>query len=90
MATAILDSLRHAVVEPPLPILPQREWDRANQLRRHLHVAQSRRWRGAVDELIWEFKRTVGLLSRYLENCRRDIDNLTDTSTEATLNLRQT
>ena len=42
MATAILDSLRQAEVEPSLPVLPQRDWDRTQQLRQHQLIARER------------------------------------------------
>ena len=89
MATAILDSLRQAVVEPPVPVLPQRDWERAQQLRRQLLIARDRGWQGAAEELLWDFKGAVRNLSRYVDACCREIDNLPDASPEPTLNLRQ-
>ncbi len=89
MATAILDSLRQAIVEPQLPVLPQREWDRAQQLRRQLLIARQRGWQGAAEELLWDFKGAVRILSRYVDAGCREIDSLPDESAKPLLNLRQ-
>ena len=89
MATAILDSLRQAIVEPQLPVLPQREWERAQQLRRQLLIARQRGWQGAAEELLWDFKGAVRILSRYVDAGCREIDSLPDVSAKPLLNLRQ-
>ncbi len=89
MATAILDSLRQAIVEPQLPVFPQREWERTQQLRRQLLIARQRGWQGAAEELLWDFKGSVRILSRYVDACCREIDSLPDESAKPMLNLRQ-
>ena len=88
MATAILDSLRQAVIEPPLPVLPQRDWERTQQLRRQLLIARDRGWRGAAEELLWDFKGAVRNLSRYIDGCCREIDKLSDLPAKPILTLR--
>lgn len=89
MAAAILDSLRKAKEEPSLPALPQRDWERAQRLRRQWLIARDRDWAGASKELLSDFKGAVRILSRYVDGCCREIDKLPVESANPTLTLRQ-